>query len=224
MKIKLIGCESTRKEVELLPKKEKIESIFLDFTYHADPKKLKNKVQKIINESQDYDYIILTYGRCSNALVGIVSPLTPLIFPGTHDCIGTLLGSNVRHKKILEDNKGAYYFSIGWLEYGKSPLQEYMEYKERYGKKKAGYIIKSLYGAYDTGILITTNAMTEVNLYRNKLNEIADFFHWKVKEVKGEGSILCDLVNRKIGKDILYVKPGEPITESLWEQGDGHED
>ena len=217
MKIKLIGCESTRKEVELLLKKEKIESIFLDFTYHGNPKKLKNKVQEIINKSQDYDCIILTYGRCSNALVGIVSPFVPLIFPGTHDCIGTLLGSNERHRKILEENKGAYYFSIGWLEYGRSPLQEYMDYEKRYGKKKAEDIIKSIYGAYNTGILITTNAMIEINLYRNKLKEIADFFHWKIKEIKGKENILFDLVNRNIRKNILYVKAGETITENLWE-------
>src|SRR5689334_22657086 len=115
MRIKLIGCASSQNEVICLGLLPGTECEFLDYSYHANPQKLHCKLQEIIDASQEFDLIILTYSRCSNSLLGLVSAKVPMIFPSTHDCIGLLLGSNERHIQTLKDNVGTYYFSQGWL-------------------------------------------------------------------------------------------------------------
>jgi len=91
MKIKLIGCASTMNEVRWLGIPENTDCEYLDFDMHGNPAKLHDKLQEIIDRSQDYDLIILTYSRCSHLLIDLVSPKVPLVFPNTHDCFGLLM-------------------------------------------------------------------------------------------------------------------------------------
>lgn len=141
LKIKLIGCHSTMNEIYAQGLNQGMDCEFLDYSFHARPDKLHAKLQEIINESQDYELIILTYGRCSNSMVGLLSPHVPLLFPATHDCIGLMLGSTTRHMKLFKENSLTYYFSQGWLDYGRTPLAEYYEYEANYGEKKARKLI-----------------------------------------------------------------------------------
>jgi len=213
MRIKLIGCASSKNEVEWLGTLENTDCEFLDYSYHANPGKLHSKLQEIINASQDYDLIILTYSRCSNSLIGLTSPKTPILFPDTHDCIGLLLGSNEKHLKTLRENVDAYYFSQGWLDYGRTPYAEYLEYEKRYGEKKARYLIESLYGRYSKAILIKTPGMKHLDYYREKVKEIADFFGWQVEEFEGDVTLLTSVVKGKLGPEMVYIEPGQKITE-----------
>ncbi|MHB8171052.1 MAG: DUF1638 domain-containing protein [Thermincolia bacterium] len=214
MRVKLIGCASSRNEVEWFGNLSDTDYEFLDYTYHANPVKLHCKLQEIINESQDYDLIILTYSRCSNSLIGLISPKVPLLFPKTHDCIGFLLGSNEKHLKFTKEKKGTYYFSQGWIDYGRTPYSEYLEYEQKYGEKKARQIIESLYGRYTKAIFIKTPGIQNIEYYRRKVKEIANFFGWQTEEVEGEAGLLTSLIKGNIGPDMVYVEPGQRINES----------
>jgi len=213
MKVKYIGCASSKNEVECLGIPKNTDYEFLDYSYHANPRKLHQKLKEIIDDSQDYDLIILGYGRCSNALIGLLSPKVPMIFPGTHDCLGLLLGSNEQYSKLVKQNFGTYFFSQGWLDYGRNPYEEYLEYKAQYGEKKARMLIDSLYGRYTKALLITTPGMKDLERYREKVKQIADFFGWSVEEVKGDMSLLASLITCNEGSGIVYIKPGEVINE-----------
>lgn len=212
MKIKLVGCHSTMNEVRALGWDQNMDCTFLDFSFHARPDKLHTKIQEIIDESQSYDLIILTYGRCSNSLVGLLSPKVPLLFPAIHDCIGLLLGSNERHMKMFQENTLTYYFSQGWLDYGRTPYEEYLEYLEKYSEKKAKKLISTLYGRYKKAVLITTRGMKSLEEYRKKVGEIADFFNWEIEEVEGDTHLLDSLLKGKQVKETIYIEPGHPVT------------
>lgn len=205
-------------EVKWLNPENSLNYEFLDYLYHANPAKLHLKMQELINESQDYDQIIITFGRCSNAIIGLESPRVPIILPKTHDCIGLLLGSNERFEKIFRQNPGTYYFSQGWLDYGRNPYQEYLEYKEKYGLEKAKKLITNLYGRYKKAVLIITDGMKDVNFYRQKVRDIAKFFGWQVSEMEGDLNLLSSLINRQDHPDLLIVKPGSKITAELFNQ------
>lgn len=222
MKIKLIGCASSKNEVEWLGATDNIDCEFLDYSYHANPKKLHNKLQEIIDRSQDYDLIILTYSRCSNAVVGLVSPRVPVLLPATHDCIGLLIGSNKKHEKIAKENVDAYYFSQGWLDYGRTPYAEYLEYEKKYGEKQARHLIESLYGRYSKAILIKTPGMKDVDYYRRKVKEIADFFGWQVDEIDGDTRLLESVVKGCRVPGVIYVQPGEKVTENHFRSAAGN--
>ncbi|WP_206812535.1 DUF1638 domain-containing protein [Paradesulfitobacterium ferrireducens] len=212
MKLKLIGCQSTMNEVRWLGIDQEMDSEFLDYSFHARPDKLHRKLQELIDQSQDYDLIILTYGRCSNSVVGLVSPRVPLLFPATHDCIGLMLGSNARHMEMFRENSLTYYFSQGWLDYGRTPYAEYLEYVEQFGEKKAKKLIEALYGRYQKAVLIKTPGMRDLEGYRQQVKEIADFFGWKVGEIEGDLNLLNAVVRGKKAAETVYVEPGKPVT------------
>lgn len=223
MKFKLIGCHSTMNEVYAQGLNQGVDYEFLDYSFHARPDILHARIQEIINESQDYDLIILTYGRCSNSMLGLLSPRVPLLFPATHDCIGLMLGSNARHMKLFQENSLAYYFSQGWLDYGRTPLAEYYEYEAKYGEKKASKLIKILYGSYKKAIFIITPGIKDLERYRQKVQEIADFFGWEVGEIEGDISLLASVVKGIRAPESIYVEAGQVITLEVLEGGK-HED
>lgn len=212
MRIKLIGCHSTMNEIHAQGLNQGMDCKFLDYSYHARPDKLNAKIQEIINESQDYDLIILTYGRCSNSMLGLLSPRVPLLFPATHDCIGLMLGSTTRHMELFKENYLTYYFSQGWLDYGRTPLAEYYEYEAKYGEKKARKLIKTLYGRYQKAILIKTPGIKDFERYRQKVQEIADFFGWEVGEIEGDIGLLTSVVRGIKAPESIYVNAGQVIT------------
>jgi hypothetical protein len=212
MNIKLIGCLSTKKEIEYLCSSLPIEYEFLAFDLHGVPKKLHAALQKKIDECQQYDLIILTYSRCSNMIIGLVSHSTPLLLPVTHDCIALLLGSDERRAALVRKNPGAYYFSPGWLDYGRTPYEEYQEYVAQFGEIKAKYLIETLYGQYNEAVFINTCSWLDLNKYREQVQEIAKFFGWKVSEVNGDLTLLGDIVNGNATSASIIVPPGKVIT------------
>ncbi|MDR3602677.1 MAG: DUF1638 domain-containing protein [Desulfosporosinus sp.] len=212
IKIKLIGCDSTKNEVCSLGIPETMDCEFLDFNYHGKPNLLHERLQGIIDQSQAYDLIITTYSRCSNVVVGLLSRQVPLLLPKTHDCISLLLGSNARQLKLLRENPGTYYFSRGWLDYGRTPYAEYLEYLDRFGREKAADLIKMLYGSYNKAVLIVTLGTKDIEKYREKVREIADFFGWDVGEEEGDLQLLTSVLNGSIGQDTVYVEAGRTVT------------
>ncbi|EGW39659.1 DUF1638 domain-containing protein [Desulfosporosinus sp. OT] len=215
IKIKLIGCDSTMNEVYSLGIPETMDCEFLDFNYHGKPDLLHVRLQEIINQSQDYDLIITTYSRCSNVVVGLLSQRVPMLLPRTHDCISLLLGSNERQLKLLKKNPGTYYFSRGWLDYGRTPYAEYLEYVDRFGPEKATDLIKMLYGSYNNAVLIVTLGTKDIEKYREKVRQIADFFGWNVGEEEGDLQLLTTVLNGNTGADTVYVAPGQTITVDM---------
>jgi len=219
LKIKLIGCQSSMNEIQTQELNKGMDCEFLDYSFHARPDKLHNKLQEIINQSQDYDLIILSYGRCSNIMIGLISQHVPLMFPATHDCIGLLLGSTVRHLELFKKNPLTYYFSQGWLDYGRTPLTEYYEYVDKYGEKKARKLIKTLYGSYKRAVFIITPGINDLERYRHLVKEIATFFNWEIGEIEGDMSLLTSIIKGIRAPETIYVEAGMEITFGVLEGG-----
>src|SRR5680860_547111 len=215
IRIKLIGCDSTRIEVCSPGNPETMDYEFLDFNYHGKPDLLHVRLQEIIDQSQDYDLIITTYSRCSNVVVGLISQRVPLLLPRTHDCSSLLLGSNDRQFKLLKENPGTYYFSRGWLDHGRNPFAEYLEYVDRYGQKKAADLIKMLYGSYNKAVLIVTLGTKDIEKYQEKVRKIAEFFGWDLGEEEGDLRLLTSLLNGSNEQDTVYVEPGQKVTVDM---------
>ena len=194
---------------------ETMDCEFLDFNYHGNLKQLHVRLQEMIDQSQDYDLIIMTYSRCSNVVVGLFSQRVPLLLPRTHDCISLLLGSNERQLKLLKENPATYYFSRGWLDHGRTPYAEYLEYVASYGKEKAAELIKMLYGSYNKAVLIVTLGTKDIEKYRDKVREIADFFGWEVGEEEGDLHLLTTLLMGSTCPDTVYVEPGKTVTVDM---------
>lgn len=211
MRIKLIGCPSTKNEVVAMGTCPTIDYEFLDFSLHALPYELHTALQRSIDASQHYDLIILTYGRCSRAVAGLVSVAVPLILPKVHDCISLLLGADVRRQQLSARNPAVYYFSQGWLDYGRDPYAEYLEYVDKYGQENAAYLIQTLYGRYQETVFVRTCDGEKLEECRRRVEMIAGFFNWRVSELAGDLGLLTKLVNGKPCPAVIRVQPGNPI-------------
>ena len=211
MRVKLIGCPSTRNEVTAMGLFPGVDYDFLDFSLHAFPDELHNELQRRINASQEYDLIILTYGRCSHAVDGLVSDAVPLVLPAVHDCISLLLGSDLERQRLAMLNPAIYYFSQGWLDYGRDPYTEYQEYVRKYGVADAKYLIQTLYGMYQGAVLIRTCGGKKLKQCRQRVRAIADFFEWTVSEVNGELTLLKAVIEARQHPDVIRIAPGKSI-------------
>jgi hypothetical protein len=154
-------------------------------------------------------------------VAGLVSNKVPMLLPRVHDCISLLLGSDLRRQQLANCNPAVYYFSQGWLEYGRDPYTEYLEYVEKYGEADAAYLINTLYGRYQEAVFIrTTGTEEKLEQCRRKVKQIADFFNWKISEIAGNLTLLTAVVDRRQNRDVIRIEPGKPI---ILEEGEFNE-
>ena len=110
----------------------------LDFGLHINPTELKKVLQEKIDEaSPKADVLLLGYGLCSMAVVGLKATTATLVIPRTDDCIAIFLGSCAAYKEQAKKEPGTYYLTKGWIEVGDTPFEEHKLLIEKYGEEKA---------------------------------------------------------------------------------------
>ena len=103
---RVIACETVIEEMlPFLP--EDVPHEVLDFGLHINPAELKNVLQEKINEaSQHAEVLLLGYGLCSMAVVGLKATTATLVIPRTDDCIAIFLGSCNAYKEQAKKEPG----------------------------------------------------------------------------------------------------------------------
>lgn len=91
MKQKIIACEVMRDELLLTTKREDVEITFLDCRLHNYPQRLRGEIQREIDISNDFVFIILGYGLCGKGTVSIRAKNCPIVIPRVEDCIALFL-------------------------------------------------------------------------------------------------------------------------------------
>ena len=132
-RFKLIVCRVLQKEAYFCAAKtENIIDIELTGQgLHEQPEKLCQGLQDLIAETDDpegrpYDAILLGYGLCSNAIIGLAATI-PLVVPRGHDCVTLLLGSKEKYKEYFDSHRGVYWYSPGWIQGGHMPGKQRYE-------------------------------------------------------------------------------------------------
>jgi hypothetical protein len=89
----ILACATVIEEMlPLMPPEMKCQ--VLDFGLHVNPEKLRNTLQETIDAvSTEYDTIVLGYGLCSQAIIGIKATHCRIVVPHVDDCIAIFLGS-----------------------------------------------------------------------------------------------------------------------------------
>ncbi len=195
---------------------------------HNEPNRLRRSLAEAIKEDKDengntYDAILLGYGLCSNGVVGLKADKVPLVIPRAHDCITLLLGSKEKYKEYFDTHEGVYWYSPGWIETSTQPGREryettYNEYVRRYGKDNAEYLMEMeqrWYREYKWATYVDWGFPKSED-YRRYTKECAEYLNWNYDEVKGDDSLLSDLVNGNWDeKRFLVVSPGQSIAADV---------
>ena len=208
---RVIACETVIEEMlPFLPKDVPHE--VLDFGLHIKPEELKKVLQETINEaSPKADVLLLGYGLCSMAVVGLKATTATLVIPRTDDCIGIFLGSCDAYKEQSKKEPGTYYLTKGWIEAGDTPFEEYKILIEKYGEEKAERMIRLLLKNYKRLAFINTGVY-EIERYQEYARKTAEKFNQRFEEIDGSPALVKKMLFGPWDNEFVVVHPGETIT------------
>jgi hypothetical protein len=208
----VVACATVIEEMlPLMP--EEIEHRILEFGLHAYPAKLRDTLQAAIDglvaaHPGEELTILLGYGLCSQALVGVEARACTLVLPHVDDCIAIFLGSRSAYRQQAGAEPGTYYLTKGWVEAGETPFTEYERAVARYGEARAERIFKIMLANYKRLALINTGQY-EIEKYRDYARQTAERFNLRYEEIPGATTLVEKLLFGPWNDEFIVLRPGE---------------
>lgn len=212
----LIACSMLEDEIKKVYKEIEcnIPVIWVERGFHNTPEKLNGELQKIIDDHQDCDEILLTFGLCGNGTEGIVSKNTMLVMPRFDDCINMLLCKGKRESRGLT-KADSIYITRGWTLDSESILSQYDKYVEDYGEESAEGIIEMMYEHYKTITVIDTDSYEKAPVMEYA-NQAARLLGLSSQMTEGSTKVLRDLLLGNWEEHFIVQKPGCSVTQTLF--------
>lgn len=184
----------------------------LDFGLHLRPEKLKQVLQEKIDQaSLDADVLLLGYGLCSMAVVGLQARSAHLVIPRVDDCIAIFLGSCAAYKAQARQEPGTYYLTKGWIEAGDTPFEEHKQLVEKYGEARAKRMTGLMLKNYKRLAFINTGQY-QTERYREYALDAADEFGLRFEEIDGSPALVRKMVQGPWDDEFVVVEPGHTLT------------
>ncbi len=183
----------------------------LDFGLHLIPNNLKQSLQEAIDAaSQDYDTLILGYGLCSMAVVGLQTRGSTLVIPKVDDCIAIFLGSGEAYSEQAQKEPGTYYLTKGWIEVSDTLLDEYQRILEKYGEERADFIMGEMLKHYTRLVYIDTGHQDQAH-YRAQAQKTAAQFNLRYEEITGSNALIKKMMFGPWDEDFVVAPPGHTV-------------
>lgn len=166
MRLNVIACNVFMREVcqAVAESPQVIDLEFTELGDHIHSETLRAKLQARIDAAEasckGYDAIVLLFGVCGNATVGLQARKIPLVIPRAHDCCTILLGSTEAFRTHFSDNPSRPFSSSGYLERGDYFMRvedgenrmhygdAYAAHVEQFGEENAKYIWETMHPAH----------------------------------------------------------------------------
>jgi hypothetical protein len=208
---RVIACETVIEEMlPFLPGDVPYE--ILDFGLHVNPAELKKVLQEKIDEaSPNADVLLLGYGLCSMAVVGLKATTATLVIPRTDDCIAIFLGSCRAYKEQAKKEPGTYYLTKGWIEVGDTPFEEHKLLIEKYGEAKAERMTRLMLKNYKRLAFINTGVYA-IERYREYGRKTAEEFELRFEEIEGSPDLVKKMLFGPWDGEFVVVPPGETVS------------
>ncbi len=183
----------------------------LDFGLHLSPEKLRDRLQETVDAaSVEADTIVLGYGLCSMAVVGLRAPGCTLVVPRVDDCIAIFLGSQAAYRRQICQEPGTYYLTKGWIEVNDTPFAEYGRLVERYGSKHADRIMQLMLKNYTRLVFVATGHDDQEH-YREYARHTAEQFGLRYEEIPGSTALIRKMLSGPWDDDFVIVRRGDTI-------------
>jgi hypothetical protein len=215
----IIACRVLQSLLQELAPAETIENaVFMDYGLHRQPARMTRELQERIDTIEVPSLILMGYGLCGKGLTGIQSGRHTLKVPRVDDCIALLLGSRQAYQRQFNAEPGTYYLSKGWLESGSHPLREYEEYAQKFGSRRAAWIMDQQYKHYER-LALVGHSRQDLERYRPQARQVARFcrqWDMRYEELLGSDEYVRRLVDGgdasdKIDNDFVIIPPGGEI-------------
>lgn len=206
----VIACATVIEELSpLLP--ADVSSETLDFGLHLRPAELKKTLQeKIEKASQQTDVLLLGYGLCSMAVVGLRATAAHLVIPRVDDCIAIFLGSCTAYREQTKKEPGTYYLTKGWIEVGDSPFEEHQRLVKKFGEAKADRMVRLMLKNY-TRLGFINTGQYEIDHFRDYARQTAEKFNLRFEELDGSPALVRKMVFGPWDDEFLVVEPGQTV-------------
>ncbi len=231
MRLKLISCNVFQREACLCIAQSPhvVDAEFTELGEHAHSATLRQTIQSRIDAAdaggKAYDAILLLFGLCGNASVGLQARTTQLVIPRAHDCCTILLGSKAKYQEHFKDAPSTPFGSAGYFERGEYFLrvedgQSVVHYGdsfaalvEQYGPDDAKYIWETMHPptleqAQDTAVFIDLPETAPLG-YAHKFQEKAEAAGKKYVRLEGSLRLIRNLLNGQWDpNEFLTIPPG----------------
>ncbi len=231
MVFKLLVCEVLTREIGvcLARTPHTIRPVFTNKGEHNEPEMLRRKLQAEIDgaagEDLAYDAILLAYGLCGNATLGLAAREIPLVLPRAHDCTALFLGSKERFRQYFEANPSKEWASVGYAERSGGALagpdarkwlsggMSHEALVAQYGEENAQYILDALGPKHNDGeIYFVDVPETRIPGAIARIKEEAAAQSRTVTELPGSIRLIEMLLSGDWPEDeFLVVPPGHGI-------------
>ncbi|HEX9115230.1 MAG TPA: DUF1638 domain-containing protein [Anaerolineae bacterium] len=211
----VIACATVIEEMlPLMP--AGMEHHVLEFGLHAYPAKLRETLQAKIDavvagHPGEELTILLGYGLCSQALVGVEARGCTLVVPRVDDCIAIFLGSRSAYSQQAGAEPGTYYLTKGWVEVGETPFSEYERTVLKFGAARAERIYKLMMANYKRLALINTGNY-DIDRYRDYARQTAARFNLRYEEIAGSDTMVRKLLFGPWNDEFIVLPPGAIFT------------
>lgn len=204
--IKVIACATVIEEMlPMLPADVPYE--VLDFGLHRVPERLKETLQTAVDRAgEEAETVVLGYGLCAMAVVGLKATNCTLIVPRVDDCIAIFLGSREAYKEQSQQAPGTYYLTKGWIEVNDTVLDEYERLLERYDQAKAERMMRLMLKHYRRLVYIDTG-LEEQEKYRAYAERVARQFDLNFEEIKGSNELVRQMIFGPWDEEVFVVTP-----------------
>ena len=208
---KVIACAVVIEEMmPLMPPHMEYE--VLNPSLHFSPTALKSALQNAINASAaGTENILLGYGLCSKAVVGLRAEGCTLVVPRVDDCIAIFLGSQAAYMQQLHSVPGTYYLTKGWMKEACTPFDEYDILVERYGEEKARWLMSQILKHFTRLAFIKTGPY-KLEDYRVRARGMAERFSLHYEEIQGSNALIKKMLYGPWDDDFVIAAPGETIS------------
>jgi hypothetical protein len=178
---------------------------------HLYPDKLGTALQREIDSITNVDTVIVGYGLCGNALLGIEAAGARLVVPRVDDCISLLLGS-YQARIDLAREMGTYFLTRGWLENESNIIRDYDRCLERYGEERTKKVFRTILTHYRRLALIDTGTYDLDDDYIKRACGIMERLGLETTVVKGSLGYIKQLLTGPWDESFVVVEPGGKLT------------
>jgi Protein of unknown function (DUF1638) len=209
-RVKIIACATVIEE--MLPHlPPEVQTLTLDFGLHLRPDGLRKSLQEAIDATAGTaDTIVLGYGLCSQAVVGLHATAATLVVPCVDDCISIFLGSRTAYQQQARKAPGTYYLTKGWIEVGDSPFEEHKKLVVRYGQQRADRMSRLLFKNY-TRLAFINTGQHDLERYRAYARENSEKFGLCYEEIEGSRALVQKMIQGPWDDEFVVVPPGQTI-------------
>ena len=183
----------------------------LDIGLHASPDRLRERVQQQVETMEEKGIDLrLGYGLCGRDLEGVRSAKTRLILPRVDDCVGALLGSKERHRRVLNEFPGSFFMDPCWLDTEMNLFSELGKGMDRFSPERRRRIIGLALEHYQA-IALLTNGRPNPEAVRRCLNYAREY-ELEMRQLPTDLGLLNRLACGPVDeRSFVITEPGQAV-------------